>query len=87
MVAKPKKFNPDPSYRKPRSQYTHVSVGIHFLVKPNPLTTLPGNLISCHPYALPMGFLDGWVRRISETVSLPVFWGQVTLASGEGAGR
>ncbi len=72
-----------PLHAKGSNQCLGSTTGIMFLSRPNPLTTLPGNLISCHNSAIPMGFLDGSVRMMSETVSLPVFWAQVTPASGD----
>jgi prepilin-type N-terminal cleavage/methylation domain-containing protein len=72
-----------PLHAKGSNQCIGSTTGIHFLVKPNPLSTLPGNLISCHSSAIPMGFLDGSVRMISETVSPSVFWAQVTPAAGD----
>ncbi len=63
-----------PLHAKGSNQCIGSTTGIHFLVKPNPLSTLPGNLISCHSSAIPMGFLDGSVRMVSESVSPSVFW-------------
>lgn len=72
-----------PVNAKGTNQCLGSTTGINFLVKPNPLTTLPGNLISCHSSAIPMGFLDGSVRMIGEGVSPSVFWAQVTPAAGD----
>ena len=72
-----------PVNAKGTNQCLGSTTGINFLVKPNPLTTLPGNLISCHSSAIPMGFLDGSVRMIGQEVSSSVFWAQVTPASGD----
>ena len=43
-----------PLHAKGTSQCIGSTTGINFLVKPNPLTTLPGNLISCHSSAIPI---------------------------------
>ncbi len=72
-----------PVNAKGTNQCLGSTTGINFLVKPNPFTTLPGNLISCHSSAIPMGFLDGSVRMIGEGISPSVFWAQVTPAAGD----
>jgi hypothetical protein len=59
------------------------TTGIQFLARPNPLTVVPGNLISCHGPAISVGFLDGSVRKISQNVSGSVFWAHMTPASGD----
>lgn len=72
-----------PLSAKSSNQCLGSTTGINFLVKPNPLSVQPGNLISCHSSAIPVGYLDGSVRMINENVSPPVFWAHMTPASGD----